>query len=287
MDIRSEECRSDVDDSGALLLGCLPAHVVGLHESVILEIEGFLSDTAETALALAVQSCSVPNHGCSRLGQFHASLERVNDPDAVATQVEAAVRLMGEFWGEIYRSQRASHLRRFRLTSKILQQRIEALHAHYLAEVARLAADHKKLRLALEVCIADTAAESRAAARARSDALEASKALTAQLAVRLKAKAERCGASFASVASQTDGDSFARLPKESVDAQWDVIDDTRHRLAALSSELEREICAVSQQTDEIHAQARRNGHLRVLLNAAGKSEIGLVGVCAFLEMVED
>ena len=287
MDIRGEEARPDSADAGTLLLGCLPSHIVGLHESVILEIEGFLNDTAEAALALAVQSYGTPNHVSPRLGRLQESVERVNDPCAVATQVEAAVRLMGDFWSEIYRSQRDSHMRRFRLTSKILQQRIDALHSQYLAEAARLSEEHKKLLLALETCLADTASEARAAALARNKALETSKLLSAQLAVRLKAKADRCATPSTSVAVQTDGDASARLPKESVDAQWEVIEDTRRRLAALSSELESEIRAVSRQTDAIHAQARRNGHLSVLLKAAGKSEIGLAGVCAFLELVED
>mgnify|MGYP007059735895 CR=1 FL=1 len=287
MDIRGEMARPDSADTGTLLLGCLPSHIVGLHESVILEIEGFLNDTAEAALALAVQTCGAPNLGCPRLRRLQESAERVTDPRAVASQVEAAVRLMGEFWTEIYRSQRESHMRRFRLTSKILQQRIGALHSQYLAEAERLSEEHKKLLSTLDSCLADTALEVRAAALARSKALETSKLLSTQLAVRLKAKADRCATSSTSVAVQTDGDASARLPKESVDAQWEVIEDTRRRLTALSSELESEIRAVSRQTDAIHAQARRNGHLRVLLSAAGKSEVGLEGVCAFLDLVED
>ena len=89
-----------------------------------------------------------------------------------------------------------------------------------------------------------------------------------------------------STATQTDGDANARLPEESIEAQWEVLEGTRRRLAALSTDLEKDIAAVTLQTEEINQRARRNGLLQILLHAANKPEVGLERLCALLELVD-
>jgi len=268
------------------LLGCLPAAAVGLHEKVILEIEGFLNQTADTALALAVQSCR--RRSFHALDMVHPAITCVDstDPAHLTAQVDTAVRMMGEFWSELYRAQRAAHLRTFQLTSNVLQQRRASLQAQHQIHIRQLTDEHESLQLALERSIAATAAEAELASAARKRANEDSKALTAQLNLLLKQKAARCGSPCVSTAMQTEGDANARLPEESIEAQWEVLEGTRRRLAALSLDLEKDIAAVTLQTEEIHQRARRNGLVQILLHAANKPEVGLERLCTLLQLVD-
>ena len=268
------------------LLGCLPAAAVGLHENVILEIEGFLNQTADTALALAVQSCR--RRSFHALDMVHPAITCVDstDPAHLTAQVDTAVRMMGEFWSELYRAQRAAHLRTFQLTSNVLQQRRASLQAQHQIHIRQLTDEHESLQLALERSIAATAAEAELASAARKRANEDSKALTAQLNLLLKQKAARCGSPCVSTAMQTEGDANARLPEESIEAQWEVLEGTRRRLAALSLDLEKDIAAVTLQTEEIHQRARRNGLVQILLHAANKPEVGLERLCTLLQLVD-
>ena len=153
-------------------------------------------------------------------------------------------------------------------------------------QIMRLTDEHESLQLALERSIAATAAEAELASTARKKANEASKALTAQLNLLLKQKAARCSSSYVNTATQTEGDANARLPEESIEAQWEVLEGTRRRLAALSMDLEKDIAAVTLQTEEIHQRARRNGFVQILLHAANKPEVGLERLCTLLQLVD-
>jgi len=267
------------------LLGCLPAQAVGLHENVILEIEGFLSQTADT-LALAVQSCRRRLIHSPEMEHPAIASDDSMDPAHLTAQVDTAVRMMGEFWSELYRAQRAAHLRKFQLTSNVLQQRRSSLQAQHQIQIRRLTDEHESLQLALERSIAATAAEAELASAARKRANEDSKALTAQLNLLLKQKAARCGSPCVSTATQTEGDANARLPEESIEAQWEVLEGTRRRLAALSLDLEKDIAAVTLQTEEIHQRARRNGLVQILLHPSNKPEVGLERLCTLLQLID-